>query len=84
MLATSVYLVPYVQVHDNVGYGFDPHDDSDYVTINNNHVYNNGWHGISEFSLDVKTNNNDKLWRSSPSNSSDCSRETNRAKIGGG
>ncbi|CAM9199692.1 unnamed protein product, partial [Hapterophycus canaliculatus] len=36
----------YNEVHDNVGYGFDPHDDSDYVTINNNHVYNNGWHGI--------------------------------------
>eukprot|EP00903_Cladosiphon_okamuranus_P017823 g16402.t1 len=36
----------YNEVHDNVGYGFDPHDDSDYVTIHNNHVYNNGWHGI--------------------------------------
>ncbi|CAM9244630.1 unnamed protein product, partial [Choristocarpus tenellus] len=36
----------YNVVHDNVGYGFDPHDDSDYVTINNNHVFNNGWHGI--------------------------------------
>ncbi|CAM9470339.1 unnamed protein product, partial [Choristocarpus tenellus] len=33
-------------VHDNAGYGFDPHDDSDFVTISNNHVYNNGWHGI--------------------------------------
>ncbi|CAM9271896.1 unnamed protein product [Ectocarpus sp. 12 AP-2014] len=36
----------YNTVHDNVGYGFDPHDDSDYVTISNNEVYNNGWHGI--------------------------------------
>lgn len=34
------------EVHDNVGYGFDPHDDSDYLFIHNNHVYNNGWHGI--------------------------------------
>ena len=38
------------QVHDNIGYGFDPHDDSDHLTIHNNHVYNNGWHGISESS----------------------------------
>ena len=36
-------------VHDNVGYGFDPHDDSDNAVIANNHVHNNGWHGISEF-----------------------------------
>ena len=36
-------------VHDNVGYGFDPHDDSDHATIANNHVHDNGWHGISEF-----------------------------------
>ena len=39
----------YNEMHDNIGYGFDPHDDSDYLTIHNNHVYNNGWHGISEF-----------------------------------
>lgn len=48
-----VCLVPsIIQVHDNIGYGFDPHDDSDYVTINNNHVHHNGWHGISEFEGD--------------------------------
>ncbi|CAN0251238.1 unnamed protein product [Ectocarpus fasciculatus] len=34
------------KMHDNIGYGFDPHDDSDYITIHNNEVYNNGWHGI--------------------------------------
>eukprot|EP00904_Undaria_pinnatifida_P005755 jgi/Undpi1/2309/HiC_scaffold_13.g05693.m1 len=34
------------KVHDNIGYGFDPHDDSDYVTIHDNTVYNNGNHGI--------------------------------------
>ncbi|CAM9715159.1 unnamed protein product, partial [Discosporangium mesarthrocarpum] len=33
-------------VHHNVGYGFDPHDDSDFATIQGNHVFNNGWHGI--------------------------------------
>ncbi|CAN0170231.1 unnamed protein product, partial [Hapterophycus canaliculatus] len=36
----------YNEMHDNIGYGFDPHDDSDDLTIHNNHVYNNGWHGI--------------------------------------
>lgn len=36
------------EVHDNYGYGFDPHDDSDKVEIIENVVYNNGWHGISE------------------------------------
>ncbi len=30
----------------NVGYGFDPHDDSDYLVIENNNVHHNGWHGI--------------------------------------
>eukprot|EP00904_Undaria_pinnatifida_P001001 jgi/Undpi1/10901/HiC_scaffold_3.g01427.m1 len=34
------------EVHDNYGYGFDPHDDSDNVNIIGNTVYNNGWHGI--------------------------------------
>eukprot|EP00904_Undaria_pinnatifida_P008377 jgi/Undpi1/466/HiC_scaffold_1.g00462.m1 len=33
-------------VHSNSGYGFDPHDDSDYLTIHDNIVYNNNWHGI--------------------------------------
>ena len=36
------------EVHDNHGYGFDPHDDSDNVEITGNTVYNNGWHGISK------------------------------------
>ncbi|CAM9884349.1 unnamed protein product [Scytosiphon promiscuus] len=34
------------QMHDNEWYGFDPHDDSDYLTIHNNRVWNNGKHGI--------------------------------------
>ncbi|CAN0343007.1 unnamed protein product, partial [Ectocarpus sp. 12 AP-2014] len=33
-------------MHDNEWYGFDPHDDSDYLTIHNNLVWNNGKHGI--------------------------------------
>ena len=34
------------KMHDNIQYGFDPHDDSDYLTIANNEVYGNGNHGI--------------------------------------
>ncbi|CAM9510688.1 unnamed protein product, partial [Hapterophycus canaliculatus] len=34
------------RMHDNEWYGFDPHDDSDYLTIHNNLVWNNGKHGI--------------------------------------
>ncbi|CBJ28911.1 Mannuronan C-5-epimerase [Ectocarpus siliculosus] len=34
------------EMHDNHQYGFDPHDDSDYLTIANNKVYNNHNHGI--------------------------------------
>eukprot|EP00752_Nemacystus_decipiens_P009556 g8536.t1 len=34
------------EMHDNIQYGFDPHDDSDYLTIARNKVYNNGNHGI--------------------------------------
>ncbi|CAN0243860.1 unnamed protein product [Scytosiphon promiscuus] len=34
------------KMHDNWQYGFDPHDDSDYLTISNNEVYNNVNHGI--------------------------------------
>ncbi|MFC6064234.1 right-handed parallel beta-helix repeat-containing protein [Streptomyces ochraceiscleroticus] len=30
----------------NVAYGLDPHDDSDYLTITNNHAHDNGNHGI--------------------------------------
>lgn len=33
-------------VHDNIGYGFDPHDYSRNATIEDNVVYNNGIHGI--------------------------------------
>lgn len=33
------------EMHDNHQYGFDPHDDSDYLTIANNKVYNNVNHG---------------------------------------
>ncbi|CAN0334916.1 unnamed protein product, partial [Ectocarpus sp. 12 AP-2014] len=33
-------------MHDNYVYGFDPHDDSDYLTIRNNTVWNNKNHGI--------------------------------------
>ncbi|CAN0122050.1 unnamed protein product, partial [Ectocarpus sp. 8 AP-2014] len=33
-------------MHDNHVYGFDPHDDSDYLTITGNTCYNNGNHGI--------------------------------------
>ncbi|CAM9340651.1 unnamed protein product, partial [Sphacelaria rigidula] len=34
------------ELHDNWQYGFDPHDDSDYLTIARNTCYNNGNHGI--------------------------------------
>lgn len=33
-------------MHDNVEYGFDPHDDSDYLNIIDNEVWGNGNHGI--------------------------------------
>ncbi|HUR41869.1 MAG TPA: right-handed parallel beta-helix repeat-containing protein [Verrucomicrobiae bacterium] len=33
-------------VHDNVKYGFDPHDDSDNLLIQGNDVHDNGNHGI--------------------------------------
>ncbi|CAM9370594.1 unnamed protein product, partial [Hapterophycus canaliculatus] len=33
-------------VHSNSGYGYDPHDDSDFLTIHDNIVYDNFWHGI--------------------------------------
>ncbi|CAM9685419.1 unnamed protein product [Ectocarpus fasciculatus] len=33
-------------MHDNHQYGFDPHDDSDYLIIAGNKVYNNVNHGI--------------------------------------
>ena len=34
------------EVDHNVGYGLDPHDDSDYLIIERNNVHHNGWHGI--------------------------------------
>jgi parallel beta-helix repeat protein len=34
------------EMDHNVGYGFDPHDDSDYLVIEGNNVHHNGWHGI--------------------------------------
>lgn len=33
------------KMHDNHQYGFDPHDDSDYLTISHNTVWNNVNHG---------------------------------------
>ena len=34
------------EVAYNVGYGLDPHDDSDFLIIENNYVHHNGNHGI--------------------------------------
>ena len=34
------------EVYDNVKYGLDPHDDSDFLIIDGNYVHNNGSHGI--------------------------------------
>lgn len=34
------------EVDHNVWYGFDPHDDSDYLVIEHNNVHHNGTHGI--------------------------------------
>lgn len=34
------------EVYDNFKYGIDPHDDSDYLVIENNNVHDNGNHGI--------------------------------------
>ncbi|CAM9666932.1 unnamed protein product, partial [Laminaria digitata] len=34
------------KMHHNRVYGFDPHDDSDFLTIHDNEVYDNGNHGI--------------------------------------
>ncbi len=33
-------------VESNLAYGFDPHNYSDYLDIENNVVHDNGWHGI--------------------------------------
>lgn len=33
-------------MYNNIQYGFDPHDDSDFLNIHDNTVYNNGNHGI--------------------------------------
>lgn len=47
-------------VENNVKYGFDPHDDSDHLTITNNTSRNNGNHGIicSKRCNDLKISNN--------------------------
>jgi len=34
------------EVYENIQYGLDPHDDSDYLLIDSNYVHNNGNHGI--------------------------------------
>jgi len=34
------------EVAHNIAYGFDPHDDSDNLVIEDNNVHHNGWHGI--------------------------------------
>jgi parallel beta-helix repeat protein len=34
------------EVDHNVRYGFDPHDDSDYLVIADNNIHDNGWHGL--------------------------------------
>ncbi|MFM1769797.1 MAG: hypothetical protein RJA22_2326 [Verrucomicrobiota bacterium] len=34
------------EVDHNIAYGFDPHDDSDFLIIENNNVHHNGTHGI--------------------------------------
>lgn len=34
------------EVYENILYGIDPHDDSDYLTIDGNYVHGNGSHGI--------------------------------------
>ncbi len=34
------------EVDNNIGYGFDPHNYSDDLDIENNSVHDNGWHGI--------------------------------------
>ena len=48
------------QMHHNVQYGFDPHDDSDNLLIEDNDVYDNGNHGIiaSKRCNDVVIRNN--------------------------
>eukprot|EP00903_Cladosiphon_okamuranus_P006682 g6522.t1 len=48
------------KMHDNWQYGFDPHDDSDFLTIAGNQVYNNVNHGIiaSKRCNNVKIYNN--------------------------
>lgn len=41
------------KMHDNHQYGFDPHDDSDYLTIARNKVYNNVNHGENKLTRHV-------------------------------
>ena len=37
------------KMHDNSGYSFDPHDDSDLLAIHDNEVFDNGYHEIIAF-----------------------------------
>ena len=48
-------------VTDNVGYGLDPHDDSDYLVIDSNIVARNGYEGLicAEFCDHLTITNND-------------------------
>jgi len=34
------------EINDNIVYGLDPHDDSDFLVIEGNNVHHNGYHGI--------------------------------------
>ncbi|CAM9722400.1 unnamed protein product, partial [Hapterophycus canaliculatus] len=53
----------YNQMHDNIQYGFDPHDDSDNLEIAHNKVWGNGNHGIiaSKRCNNVKIHDNE-VW----------------------
>ena len=42
------------QFHDNIAYGFDPHDRSNGFVVTGNQIYNNGKHGIIFFDYAVK------------------------------
>jgi len=48
------------EVYNNIWYGLDPHDDSDFLVIEGNNVYANGKHGIicSKRCNDIQITNN--------------------------
>ncbi len=51
------------EVDHNVQYGFDPHDDSDYLLIQGNNVHHNGSHGIiASMRCDHLTIRNNLSW----------------------